>query len=599
VRIQVQAPAEVDNLTIAQAIVGPEYLLKAERVKAPQSRSFDRWKALNQLGKKVQRLYDDQMDLMILQIKKEMSEISGMTLHKAEATTKPLMTPQQLDQIAQIIRDHHTAFVVAVGADPAAGQAEIQRLIDQGILPPQTFDIITDSYQYGQLVGSLREFDTINQAKEFTYEKFKKQIRKRPRPLTSQEQHAIDWTKHSVAVHCKGLGNKIADDFSRVIIDADSELRKQTIGQIRTEVEHNIERRKVWKDIASEMGHFKEDWSRDWGRIAATEKQNAMQEGFASSLAEREGPVDQVYVSKIPKPDACPECIRLYLENGQGSPPKVFTLAELQENGTNVGRKARDWKAVVGVTHPWCACELVHIPPGWGFETKPPKDEDWQGVPRKPGAFRRKDGESWEYWRPSLVPESLRLSFQADRSLMKASFMQYTNVPESGVSVRVGDPLVVGEIDKVLARTPQQIFDRNIGVTLITTDIARPQSALDLNDLAYWTGNEIRISQTLPAERIGRVLEHELGHSLNVHLMRKFGSAEPVHEWHRKLDKISAKEGRVSAYSKKHPIENAAEVTRMYLYDRGTLMGRYPKQYKFVDADYRDVVPAIKFVVNA
>jgi hypothetical protein len=599
VRIQVQAPAEVDDFTIAQAIVGPGILLKAERVKRPESRSFDRWKALNQLAKKVQKLYDDQVSRMVLAVQKEMSEVSGLTLHKAEPTTQPLMTPMQLERIAQIIRDHHTAFVVTIGADPAAGQAEIQRLIDAGILPPETFDIIQDSFRYGQLVGSLREFDAINRAKEFTYQDFQKYVRARPRPLTPQETHAVEWSKHSVSVHVRGLGNRIADDFSKTVIDADSELRKETIGKIRTAAESNLERRKVWRDLASELGHATEDWSRDWGRIAATEKQNAMQEGFASSLVEREGPPDQVYVAKIPKSDACPECIRLHLEAGQGSPPRVFLLSELQANGTNVGKKAREWGAVVGSTHPWCACEMIHLPPGWGFETKPEKGEGWAQVPRKPGAYRRKDGEDWEYWRPSLVPESLRLSSQADRSLLKSEFMQYTNVPQSGVSVRVGDPMVVGEIDKVIARTPKEIFDRGVGVTLITTDIARPQSALDCNDLAYWTGNEIRISQTLPADRIERVLEHELGHSLNVYLMRKFKGTAPVHEWHQKLDKISVGEGRVSDYSKKHPIENAAEVTRMYLYDRSNLMAKYPKQYKFVHAEYSDVMPPIKYVVSA
>lgn len=597
-RIRVQAPADVDDLTIAQAIVGPGILLKAERVKSPGSRSFDRWKALNQLAKKVQKLYDDQVSRMVLAIQTKMSEISGIQLHKA-ATTPPLLTPQQLEQIAQIIRDYHTGFSIAIGTDPGVGHIEIQRLIDAGILPPETFDIIQDSFQYGQLVGSLHQFDDINEAKKFDYNQFQRKLRARPRPLTPQERHAIDWSKHSVAIHVRGLGNRISDDFSRLVIDADSELRKETIGQIRTEVEHNLERRQVWRDIASELGHATDDWSRDWGRIAATEKQNAMQEGFASALVEREGPPNSVYVAKIPKPDACPECVRLHLEAGQGSPPRVFLLSELQANGTNVGRKARDWKAVVGVVHPWCACEMIHLPPGWGFETKPESGEGWEQVPRKPGAYRRKDGDTWEYWRPSLVPESLRLAHNLDRSLMKAAeFMQYPNVPERGVSVRVGDPMMVGKIDSVIARTPREIFDRGVGVTLITTDIARPQSALDFNDLAYWTGNEIRISQTLPVDKLERVLEHELGHSLNVHLMRKFGGAAPVHEWHQKLDVISAEEGRVSKYSERHPIENAAEVTRMYLYNRPDLMAKYPRQYQFVHADYQDVVPQIKYVIN-
>lgn len=52
----------------------------------------------------------------------------------------------------------------------------------------------------------------------------------------------------------------------------------------------------------------------------------------------------------------CPWCAKFY---GVGT-PKLYTLAELQANGTNYGKPKSEWKAVIGATHPFCRCEL-HI----------------------------------------------------------------------------------------------------------------------------------------------------------------------------------------------------------------------------------------------
>jgi hypothetical protein len=188
-----------------------------------------------------------------------------------------------------------------------------------------------------------------------------------------------------------------------------------------------------------------------------------------------------------------------------------------------------------------------------------------------------------------MLPDSLRASEGAfARDLQKAQYQQYTNVPDRGVSVRVGDPAIRAVIDDVIDRTPKELFDRKVGVTLITTDAPRPLVALDAHDLAYWTGNEVRLSQTLAAEDVCKVLEHELGHSLNVYLMHQLGGEQPVRAWHEALFAIAGDEGFVSEYAKRLPIECAAEATRLYLYDRATLMKDFPKQFAFLHRAYRD-----------
>ena len=55
--------------------------------------------------------------------------------------------------------------------------------------------------------------------------------------------------------------------------------------------------------------------------------------------------------------------------------PRIFLLSELEANGTNVGRKRRDWLPTVGAVHPWCREILLDIPKGWGF------NDAWEIVP--------------------------------------------------------------------------------------------------------------------------------------------------------------------------------------------------------------------------
>ena len=50
---------------------------------------------------------------------------------------------------------------------------------------------------------------------------------------------------------------------------------------------------------------------------------------------------------------ACKECISAYLTAGFGSKPKVFKLSDLLSNGTNVGRKQKDLKPILGPHHPY------------------------------------------------------------------------------------------------------------------------------------------------------------------------------------------------------------------------------------------------------
>jgi predicted DsbA family dithiol-disulfide isomerase len=153
----------------------------------------------------------------------------------------------------------------------------------------------------------------------------------------------------------------------------------------------------------------------------------------------------------------------------------------------------------------------------------------------------------------------------------------------------VGDAEKVAAIEEIIKETPREIFDKKVGVTFITEDHPRVQNPMDAHDLAYWTGNEIRLDINLPIEKLRHTLRHELGHSLNVYLLHTLGGVDAVKRWHRKLWKISKEEGFVSSYARTLPIENAAETTRLYLYRRAWLMLEYPRTFAELHRVYRSI----------
>jgi hypothetical protein len=162
-------------------------------------------------------------------------------------------------------------------------------------------------------------------------------------------------------------------------------------------------------------------------------------------------------------------------------------------------------------------------------------------------------------------------------------------VPERGIAISIQDPVKRLAVEGVVAQTPRELFDRRVGVTLITHDVPRVDNPMDEHDLAYWTGNEIRIASSLPAEQIPEVLRHELGHSLNVWLMYRWGGIPKVIAWHNRLYRVSREEGFCSAYARTAPIENAAELTKLYLYDRKRLVLSFPRAFALLDAAYREI----------
>lgn len=321
-----------------------------------------------------------------------------------------LITAEQLQEIRQIIADHHEALIVDVLGPEAVTPEQLKRLVDQGLASPGAavqVDSAVDAYVFGQLLALAAQ----KKAAGWSLEQLHAHLRRNPVALTEAELQAVTLARERAGQYIRGLGNRAQTDTGVLLIEADARLRARMVGQVQDLTARSLARRETARQLKSDLGWATGDWTRDWDRIARTEQQQAIREGQADALLRRYGA--GVLVARVPQPDACQHCRRLHL--GPDGQPRIFPLSVLTQHGTNVGRKAADWQATVGPVHPHCACQTVRVPEGYGF------DEFGDLVPG--GKFGERYGSEED------LEESLRLEDDLEKGRRAEGRMTYQGIP--------------------------------------------------------------------------------------------------------------------------------------------------------------------------
>ena len=121
--------------------------------------------------------------------------------------------------------------------------------------------------------------------------------------------------------------------------------------------ESNKEEFKMSDIVDYIKGKF-EDWSYLKQSIAYV-SESALNEGKVEEIKKQnEVRGGEIYVMKVPILDErlCSSCRKAYLNND--GTPKIFKLSEIEANGTNIGKKQKDWLPTLGMMHPSCRCLL-------------------------------------------------------------------------------------------------------------------------------------------------------------------------------------------------------------------------------------------------
>lgn len=213
-------------------------------------------------------------------------------------------------------------------------------------------DYITWSYQFGRIESMVRDRKTLRQLNLKQWKKFADT--NTDLKLTKSDKYNIKIAKQQAYNDIKRLADDIKGDLKQSLIEA-GKIHKKDIGQKSLA-------KKVSQTVSKTLANRVKKYSARFKTISGYNMHNAYQEGIAAELLHTVGEFAKVYFTV--HPDACDHCVRVYLSSGRGSQPKIFLLKTVINNGSNIGRKAKDYKPSVGPLHPHCRCKMNKLPQG-------------------------------------------------------------------------------------------------------------------------------------------------------------------------------------------------------------------------------------------
>lgn len=296
-----------------------------------------------------------------------------------------MVNDKTIKKVREAYRNRFNAILFKLAGPDALAPADLQKLIDMGLIDPEQHSAMDDAY----IIARHRGGDDPRQRPKTTLKEFREAAKKHPIKLSPREEYAIHHIKQSAGNYIKKLRDNTLAEIEGDIRAYNVEERHRILNDIiQPTVTEAISNTNITvREIASRLRERTGDLHRNWKRVAVTELSNALNLGAADAIVARNHgqPLTNVFVYKLVHNDAatCPHCKRFYLDK-DGITPTVYRLSELLANGSNYGKKTSEWKPVVGATHPNERCELVEIPKGWGFEegsnrlTFMGKDFRWQ-----------------------------------------------------------------------------------------------------------------------------------------------------------------------------------------------------------------------------
>ena len=274
---------------------------------------------------------------------------------------KILSTPQR-GQINSKIKLYHMALIVEMMGDKAVPPSILTRLKASGLYRKPRPDVIHRSFLLGKLGIITPEL------LEMSNRKFTAYLHQKGILLSGEELAAIDLIKSSFSGYLEALGDEFKAKVGSSITKANRKLQRKVRNRLHDKLLLEVERRKAMAAIAKDMAEIAETQLHKAQRIIDTETNNAYQDGRALEIIRKSGDSDP-RVFKLPRPGACPECVKAYLETDEKT-PKVFLLSELIDNGSNIGKSRANRLATLDSFHPFCSCETHWLPPGFGFNAK-------------------------------------------------------------------------------------------------------------------------------------------------------------------------------------------------------------------------------------
>ena len=267
----------------------------------------------------------------------------------------------EIRDLKRVIENYHILQINNfVGYDYLYDEEQdiVDEIMGSSYNPDEHTPYIEQYYKLGMLRSSNSE-DAINDVDWRVMERFLSS-EGRIIPLTTHEIDVLNSIKSSTYSHIKNLSDKASHSMDLILIEQDRQARgNMTADRLRVELTREFAARKNISDITRNLAEKANSYQTDWERIARTELARSETQGALAGIRREHGDDPKVYVHV--NDGACTKCVRAYLTSGAGSRPKVFSLKELEANGSNSGRKLSEYLPVVPPQHPNCYCSIRHF----------------------------------------------------------------------------------------------------------------------------------------------------------------------------------------------------------------------------------------------
>lgn len=183
--------------------------------------------------------------------------------------------------------------------------------------------------------------------------------------LNDAQQATIDTGRAAMMDAIETTKQELKKKIRQEIIDLNRQQRQNTAVKRIESISQLNERKQTLKDkllklIPAVMMSAQDTFDRAFSSaLTDTINDVVVDSATSESLFTGVPPGKTVVYKKVIKDDRlCRWCHKFYT-NQDGS-PKLYSLEELQANGSNYSKPKSEWKPTLGKTHPRCRCQLFY-----------------------------------------------------------------------------------------------------------------------------------------------------------------------------------------------------------------------------------------------
>lgn len=271
-----------------------------------------------------------------------------------------MLTPDQIHTIMELLDRQLLYFAGSTLGPQVLSDQDKQLLADHRVDYQRIYDASKDLVVTNFHLGMLSNVLGDERTQQLNYNQLYKFIESGQHiPLNERECATIESIKMQSMADIRSAKGRIFQDINNIVGDQLLSTRANQEQFIRQQVLQGTEQRKSRIEIARNIARLTGDWSRNFNKSVQYISHTALNEGRLAVIQRRYGSNTEAKVFFQVQSDACDHCVKHYLTAGPGSEPIIFTLKQLQQNGTNIGRKTAEWKATIQPLHVNCRCLLT------------------------------------------------------------------------------------------------------------------------------------------------------------------------------------------------------------------------------------------------